>query len=248
MRSRQPGKSILVVSQFYHPDITAAAFRIRETAEILVALGHRVTVVTAEPHKGAVADETAVDDGQVTVIRVPIEKYQGGGKWRYIRHYLSFMVNAVRYGRHGVDRPDVVWASSPPLFVGVAGLILARLLGARFTLDIRDLWPDSAVVVGQIRRPGIMSGAGHQHLRSDSKRTQPPRRGGSHQTLDEISPPRATRLAVRMPRLTAPSAGPCGIERSGRCFPPRAVFVSARSAGRPGYSTPRHRSAQSGNH
>jgi glycosyltransferase involved in cell wall biosynthesis len=156
-----PRKSILIVSQFYAPDITAAAFRIKETAEILAGLGHPVTVLTAEPHKGEAAANRPpagrpAADGPVRVIRVPITKYTGGGTRDYLTHYVSFLVNAVRFGASAGLRPDIVWASSPPLFVGVAGILLARILRADFTLDVRDLWPDSAVTVGQIRRPGLL--------------------------------------------------------------------------------------------
>ena len=42
---------ILVVSQYYRPDITAAAFRIAETVDILAAIGHELTVITSEPHR-----------------------------------------------------------------------------------------------------------------------------------------------------------------------------------------------------
>jgi glycosyltransferase involved in cell wall biosynthesis len=56
--------------------------------------------------------------------------------------------------------PDVVWVSSPPLFVGLVGPSLrrrARRAGnpeARFALDVRDIWPDTAVAAGQISGDG----------------------------------------------------------------------------------------------
>jgi hypothetical protein len=47
---------ILIVSQFYYPDITACAFRMHETAQILADMGHEVHVIGGEPHKGQVSD------------------------------------------------------------------------------------------------------------------------------------------------------------------------------------------------
>ncbi|NLI78905.1 MAG: glycosyltransferase family 4 protein [Candidatus Riflebacteria bacterium] len=155
-------KRILIVSQFYHPDITAAAFRIKETADLLAARGHSVHVIAGEPHKARAPGEGPLDDGRIRVTRVPLYKSEGKGTWNYIRHYLSFMAGAVAASWRHPSRFDVVWASSPPLFTGVAGLAVARLKKARFVLDIRDLWPESAVVAGQLSPQGFLFRAAKQ--------------------------------------------------------------------------------------
>jgi len=148
--------SILIVSQYYAPDVTAAAFRITETAGMLARRGYRVAVVTARPHRGksreggAGAEDSAVSG--VTVIRVPLLSSRGKGKWNYILHYSSFLLTALVAGIFCCERPSVVWATSPPLFAGLVGLIIATFKGARFVLDVRDLWPDSLVSAGQFRR------------------------------------------------------------------------------------------------
>src|SRR5439155_1840514 len=49
---------------------------------------------------------------------------------------------------------DVVVATSPPLFTGLAGLLLARVRRRAFVLDVRDLWPDAFVDLG-IAREGL---------------------------------------------------------------------------------------------
>jgi glycosyltransferase involved in cell wall biosynthesis len=45
-------------------------------------------------------------------------------------------------------RPDVVVASSPSLPSAAAAAALARARGARFVLEVRDLFPDSAIAMG----------------------------------------------------------------------------------------------------
>ncbi len=162
MPSPGPRKRLLIVSQFYHPDITAAAFRIKETGDLLAARGHAVHVIAGEPHKARAAGEGPLDDGRIKVTRVPLAKAEGKGTWNYIRHYLSFMTGAIIASWRHPSRFDVVWASSPPLFTGVAGLVIARLKKARFVLDIRDLWPESAVVAGQLGDQGALFRAAKQ--------------------------------------------------------------------------------------
>jgi glycosyltransferase involved in cell wall biosynthesis len=142
---------ILIISQYYHPDVTAAAFRIKEMADLLSSKGHQISVITAKPHKGIIHSSERIDDGNVEVIRLPIILYQEKGKWNYIAHYASFMLGAIFYYIFRLCRRyDLVFATSPPLPVGLAGLFIAALKGSKFILDIRDIWPDSAVVAGQL--------------------------------------------------------------------------------------------------
>lgn len=146
---------ILAVSQFYTPDITAAAFRISETVDHLRDLNNDVQVITTFPHKSDNPDDVSASKGGVHRVQLP--DTENKGFLGYIYLYLSFMIKSVIKG-YSVGRkqkPDVVWASSPPIFVGLAGWMLAKLLGCGFALDIRDIWPDSAVAAGQISDSGF---------------------------------------------------------------------------------------------
>jgi len=149
-------KKILFISQFYYPDITAAAFRIKETVDYFCSRGHKVYVIGAVPHRGFAADAIIVDDGRAKVARIPILPHHGAGKWNFIAHYLSFMFGAIWASWKLPSRFDVVLASSPPLFVGIAGWVVAGLKRAKFVLDVRDIWPDSAVSTGQISGRGFL--------------------------------------------------------------------------------------------
>lgn len=146
---------ILIISQFYYPDITACAFRIRETALLLADKGCEVHVIAAEPHKATV-NYMPLDDGPIRASRVRLIKATGKSKLNYISHYLSFMFGAIKAAARHKGKFDVVWASSPPLFTAIAGLVIARARKARFCLDIRDIWPESAVVAGQISGSGML--------------------------------------------------------------------------------------------
>ncbi len=147
---------ILVISQFYSPDITAAAFRIRETVDLLKNAGHDVRVITAEPHKSD-RDADRLADQREGVRRVYVSPIHNGGMRNHLNHYFSFVRGSLWVGirqRFGSWRPDVIWASSPPLFVGLTGRALAYLFGCPLVFDIRDIWPQSAVAAGQISQGG----------------------------------------------------------------------------------------------
>jgi len=59
---------------------------------------------------------------------------------------LSSMFTLVWMGK-----VDVIYASSPPIFPTFPALLWARLTGAKFVLEICDLWPESAIALGLIR-------------------------------------------------------------------------------------------------
>lgn len=66
---------------------------------------------------------------------------------RRARNYVTFATNATLRGMR-LPRPDVVWASSPPLSVATAGRWIAARHRAPWVLEVRDLWPESAAAAG----------------------------------------------------------------------------------------------------
>lgn len=67
--------------------------------------------------------------------------------------YLFFAFFAALFSK----RPDVVIASSPPIFTGVLGWKIARLRRARFVFEVRDLWPDEAIELGFLKNHILIS-------------------------------------------------------------------------------------------
>jgi glycosyltransferase involved in cell wall biosynthesis len=65
--------------------------------------------------------------------------------------YLSFMVNGALAGlllARGTY--DLLYATSPPLFVGAAALALSVIRRIPLVFEVRDLWPESAITLGQL--------------------------------------------------------------------------------------------------
>ena len=152
----RPKQRILVISQFFQPDITAAAFRISETVTLLRKVAD-VRVITAVPHKAQVSERIVPADPGVA--RVSIWPYRRGGAIHYVLHYLSFVVTAVWAGTKLALRgwrADVIWASSPPLTVGIAANVLRRVMRCPLVLDVRDIWPESAVGAKMIAADGLL--------------------------------------------------------------------------------------------
>ena len=149
---------ILAISQYFPPDITAAAFRIYDLLGWMTSRDHQVTLLTAQPHKAQAKDGQSAMMPNLKIKRSRLSSIGAGGLVRYLAHYFSFVLGTVLYGLGLWIRRrkfDVVWVSSPPLFTGICGWLLSRLFRCSLVLEIRDIWPDTAVAAGQISDAGI---------------------------------------------------------------------------------------------
>ncbi len=66
--------------------------------------------------------------------------------------FLSFMVSSFIVGL-SVRNVDIVWGTSPPIFQGVTGWLLAKLKRVPYLFEVRDLWPAFAIAVGVLKNP-----------------------------------------------------------------------------------------------
>jgi glycosyltransferase involved in cell wall biosynthesis len=155
---------VLIVTQYYPPEVGAPQNRLSHLASYLKKAGHSVTVLTALPNypTGKIYDgyrrRLLVDDQHdgIRVVRTWLYTRRNQGFVGRLGQYLSFASLAVLIGMWKLTRQDVVFVESPPLFSGLAGSLIARLKKGRFVLNISDLWCDSAVEMGMVKnRPLI---------------------------------------------------------------------------------------------
>jgi len=154
-----PRLRILVVSQFFTPEMGAPAARFHDFGRMLVARGHRVSVLTAFPnspsgiipreYRGRLRQRETIDS---------IEVLRG---WIYASPRLSprskmfgsatFTASASLWALLGDLDADVVVATGPPPTVGIPGFLAARRLGASMVFDVRDIWPEALQLSGRLR-------------------------------------------------------------------------------------------------
>lgn len=72
-----------------------------------------------------------------------------------VASYVSFLFSAFWAGM-SVQKPDVIIASSPPLFIGFLGWIVALIRRVPFVFEVRDLWPDELIELGYIKNRFII--------------------------------------------------------------------------------------------
>ena len=150
---------ILFFSHYYEPEVNAPASRTAEHCRAWVASGHDVTVVTSAPNhpQGRVYPpyrnrwfQTETIDG-VRVVRIWTLLAANEGFARRILSYLSYLISAV-LALPRLPKADVIVSTSPQFFCGLVGLFARPCKSAPWALEVRDLWPESIVAVGAMRK------------------------------------------------------------------------------------------------
>jgi glycosyltransferase involved in cell wall biosynthesis len=158
---------ILLLTQYFPPETGAAPQRLSDLARRLGSFGHQVTVLTSLPnyptgwifdgYRGRVFMDEQRDG--IRILRTWAYASRSRSFVRRLLSYFSFAFLATWFGIWRAGKQDVIVVESPPLFLGIAGLILSRLRCTPMMLNISDLWPESAVAMGILRNRPIIRAA-----------------------------------------------------------------------------------------
>lgn len=155
---------ILFVSHYFAPEVNAPATRTYEHCVRWAEQGHDVTVLTCNPncptgkvyegYKNLFRPQVEIIDG-VRVVRLWTYLAANAGKRRRIVNYLSFFLSVLLFGLRE-KRPDVLVATSPQFFSGLAGSLLGWIRRVPTVLEVRDVWPASIEAVGAMRSKPLL--------------------------------------------------------------------------------------------
>ena len=151
---------VFIITQYYPPEVGAAASRWGDFSKILVNNNHNVTVLCEAPHYPLSTyysgyknlwSKVEKQNDNLTIIRSKAYASDRKTFLKKIFHYIIFTISAILNFRK-VKNFDLLIISSPPLFTGLVGLFIRSVYNKRYWLDVRDLWPDSALELGQIKK------------------------------------------------------------------------------------------------
>ncbi len=150
---------ILFLSHYYLPEVNAPASRTSEHCQAWADAGHEVTVVTCAPnhpngivypgHRNQLFRQETLNG--VRIIRLWTYLAANQGFLRRTLNYFSFLA-AVTLAAPLLPKADVIVSTSPQFFCGLSGYIVRLIKRRPWVLEIRDLWPESIVTVGAMRK------------------------------------------------------------------------------------------------
>ncbi len=147
---------ILIINHYSGSSELGMGYRHYYFARELQTLGHEVLIVASRySHLRITQPEASLQEWAehcgIPHLWLAGCDYEGNGARRLL-NMVGFAAdlwrNAGRIARQ--QRPDIVLASSPHPFCSYGAAKIARLAGARFVFEIRDLWPLSLMELGSI--------------------------------------------------------------------------------------------------
>ena len=148
---------VLLIHQYFLEEGDFGGSRFNEMTKVWTDQGHKVTVLAGMVHangqekrkeyKGKFVVEK--QQGDVKVFRCHVaESYNKNFIGRFLG-YLTFMFWCFYAGVFKTkEKYDQVLVTSPPLFLGLSGVLIAKIKKIPFVFEIRDLWPESAIDSG----------------------------------------------------------------------------------------------------
>lgn len=154
----------MVIYYLYHyagkPSIDGYS-RPHSLAKNLTSFGHRTIIFCASDHhlRPAPVDNEAlncisIEDG-IEYFILPVRSYKGNGLKRlqnifdYCRR-IKTLNSLIRKG--AIPKPDIIIASSVPLFIFPAARRLTLEIGVPLVFEVRDIWPLSLTEIAGVSR------------------------------------------------------------------------------------------------
>lgn len=154
---------VLILTNYYPPEIGAASSRIYNLAQGLKVRGHEVKVVCPLPnyptgqiftgYKGKAYMEE-MSEG-VRVFRYWIKPSVSKNSLMRLLSMCSFSISLFSFGfkRSIIKEADWVIVQSPPLMVSFAAIVLfKKIYRKKIALNVSDLWPASALDLGALEK------------------------------------------------------------------------------------------------
>jgi glycosyltransferase involved in cell wall biosynthesis len=147
---------IWILNHYAHPPDSPGSTRHYDLARELVERGHQVSIFASSfGHRTRQEERLTKKQNYrreningVEFIWVRTTPYYRGNDWRRVVNMLSYGRRVAALGRRLQEKPDVILASSPHPFAGLAGHLLSRRKESKFIFEVRDLWPQTLVEIG----------------------------------------------------------------------------------------------------
>lgn len=150
---------ILLLHQYFLEKGEGGGTRFNEMTKNWSKMGHQVSVIAGmvhystgikqERYKGKYLFKDSNFYENVDVYRTFVSDKHNLNFLGRLWAYFSFMFSSLYVGLFKIKGDfDVILVTSPPLFVGLSGLIISKIKRIPLVFEVRDLWPESAIDTG----------------------------------------------------------------------------------------------------
>jgi colanic acid biosynthesis glycosyl transferase WcaI len=147
--------NILILSQYYPPDMGGGATRAQNMAKGLARNGCNITVIAACPHypTGNIPQKyrwrpVRIDyEESIRIIRTFVPPLSSKGIFRRLILFFSFVVSSL-FPILVLGHFDIVWAANPNIVSVFPSFIYGKIKRCPVVQNIDDLWPEALYDLG----------------------------------------------------------------------------------------------------
>ena len=158
---------ILILTQYFPPEVGAPQNRLFELAVRLKQKGATITVLTAMPNYPQMAIHPTYkgkfyhyeEIAGLHIHRSWIYISKSKNIFSRLLTYFSFVKSSFWIGLFKLSKFDYILCESPPLFLGITAYLLKKLKGAKLIFNVSDLWPESAEKLGLVNNRFFLNSA-----------------------------------------------------------------------------------------
>ena len=157
---------ILYLHQYFTTRTGIGGTRAYEFARYLVKQGHEVTVLTTGNPSSSNSDASnatgrrrrKVEGIDVVELDAGSFHYMTGTSMGYLSRSILFFKFALAssWAVTRLARPDIVFATSTPLTIGLPALIASKYFRVPLVFEVRDLWPEAPIQMGALRNLALI--------------------------------------------------------------------------------------------
>ncbi len=149
-------EDIILVAQYFHPEVAGTAQVLTELAIDLGRRGMRLRVITGQPSyfPGPRLPRRELHEG-VEIERLPLPYLDRRKPLARIISAMIFIVSALIRLTFSRSRSRLLIATNPAA-LPVVGLILRKVRGQRYLCLVQDIYPEIAVRLGYLRKGSLI--------------------------------------------------------------------------------------------
>jgi len=147
---------VLILNQFFYPDVSATSQLMTDLAEDLAGYGAQVTALSANvSYVGGQTFPGSQVHGQVRIERVPVIRFSRDNIWKRLGSYLSFYISAF-FRLLRLPRQDVILVLTTPPLIALVAYAIRLIKGPRMVYLVQDVYPDIAFAFGLMQRQSVI--------------------------------------------------------------------------------------------
>ena len=150
-------KGLMILSQYFYPDLAATGQLLTELAEDLISYGYNIKVLTAKPSYYKNKEKYSKEEiyRGIDIYRVSATKFNKNMMIGRLCNFLSYFISVSFKLLFSKNKYPLLIVSNPP-FLPLLGFLLKKVKNRRYIYLVHDIYPDIAIRLGYLKKNSII--------------------------------------------------------------------------------------------